>query len=122
MSIEKVKSLFAEYAKVRPWAQSFNWQDIPIGNLNVSKDCPICAMYLALSNRILIDQNESEGVVFILFCHEMRHAYQRHSMGLVKYLFMKVFFRSRLEAEAAGIETDAADWMVEYSRMNNERS
>lgn len=122
MSIEKVKSLFTEYARERPWVQSFNWQNISIGNLPVSKDCPVCAMYLALSDKILIDQNESEGVVFILFCHEMRHAYQRHSMGLVKYLFMKVFFRSRLEAEAADIETDAADWMAEYYRMNNERT
>lgn len=42
--------------------------------------------------------------------HEYTHANQYEEMGLLKYLFMKVFFRKKIEKEAEEQEAKACQW------------
>lgn len=112
--ITELKNLFAEYSTSRTWAQSFDWSSIPVKPLPIGKNSPVCALYSAIFDHIRIDQTENLDTVFALYCHELFHAYQRRTMGFIKYVLYKTVNRSSLEDAAAQVEQDAADWLGNY--------
>ena len=99
-----------EFAEINAWMSAFNWRAVKIKELPFQKEGLITAFYSVLNNTIYIAPDKSEAVFFGILVHEMYHAYQRHTMGLVKYLFQKTFCRRKLEAGAEDQEENAIEW------------
>ena len=93
------------------WMNEFVWQKIPDEPLKFSVEGILTAMYCALTDKLKIADDRSDEVFFGSVIHELYHAYQRHVMGLVKYLLMKTFRRKKLEAPAKQAELDATEWL-----------
>lgn len=93
------------------WLNEFEWQKIPDEPLKFGVEGVVTAMYCALTNKLKIADDRSDEVFFGSVIHELYHAYQRHTMGLVKYLLMKTFRRKALEAPAKEAELDATEWL-----------
>lgn len=92
------------------WMNEFVWQKIQIKPLKFGVEGLVTAMYCALTNKLKIADDRSDDVFFGSVIHELYHAYQRHTMGLVKYLLMKTFRRKALETPAKQAELDATQW------------
>lgn len=93
------------------WLNEFTWQKIPVKPLKICVEGVVTAMYCALTDTLKIAGDRSDEVFFGSVIHELYHAYQRHAMGLVKYLLMKTFRRKKLEAPAKQAELDATEWL-----------
>lgn len=93
------------------WLNEFEWHKIPIKPLKFGVEGLVTAMYYALTDTLKIAYDRSDEVFFGSVIHELYHAYQRHTMGLVKYLLMKTFRRKNLEAPAKQAELDATEWL-----------
>ena len=93
------------------WLNEFAWQKIPDEPLKFGVEGVVTAMYCALTDTLKIAYDRSDEVFFGSVIHELYHAYQRHTMGLVKYLLMKTFMRKALEAPAKQAELDATQWL-----------
>lgn len=93
------------------WLHEFAWHKIPIKPLKFGVEGVVTAMYCALTDKLKIAGDRSDEVFFGSVIHELYHAYQRHTMGLVKYLLMKTFRRKKLEAPAKQAELDATEWL-----------
>jgi len=80
------------------WAWLVGWRD------DWGQRHGLCASYRALSNRIVIPRHlevlVGEEAMIGTYCHELKHAEQRHRMGLFRYLVAKVLARRFLEGEA----------------------
>ena len=92
------------------WLHEFAWQKIPVKPLKFGVEGVVTAMYCALTDTLKIAGDRSDEVFFGSVIHELYHAYQRHVMGLVKYLLMKTLRRKKLEAPAKQAELDATQW------------
>ena len=92
------------------WLNEFAWQKIPIKPLKFGVEGVMTAMYCALTDKLKIADDRSDEVFFGSVIHELYHAYQRHTMGLVKYLLIKTFHRKALEAPAKQVELGATQW------------
>ena len=93
------------------WLNEFAWQKIPDEPLKFGVEGVLTAMYCAMTDELKIADDRSDEVFFGSVIHELYHAYQRHGMGLVKYLLMKTFRRKKLEAPAKQAELDATEWL-----------
>ena len=93
------------------WLHELAWQKIPVKPLKICVEGKVTAMYCALTDKLKIAGDRSDTVFFGSVIHELYHAYQRHTMGLVKYLLMKTFRRKKLEAPAKQAELDATEWL-----------
>lgn len=93
------------------WLNEFVWQKIQVKPLKFGVEGVITAMYCALTDGLKIANDRSDDVFFGSVIHELHHAYQRHTMGLVKYLLMKTFRRKNLEAPAKQAELNATQWL-----------
>lgn len=93
------------------WLHKFVWQKIPVKSLKFGVEGVMTAMYCAMTDELKIADDRSDEVFFGSVIHELYHAYQRHTMGLVKYLLMKTFRRKKLEAPAKQAELDATEWL-----------
>ena len=93
------------------WLHELAWQKIPVKPLKFGVEGMVTAMYCALTDKLKIAGDRSDEVFFGSVIHELYHAYQRHTMGLVKYLLMKTFRRKKLEAPAKQAELDATEWL-----------
>ena len=98
------------YSGRASWLHEFAWQKIPVKPLKICVEGVVTAMYCALTDKLKIACDRSDEVFFGSVIHELYHAYQRHTMGLVKYLLMKTFRRKKLEAPAKQAELDATQW------------
>ena len=107
--MDSVQKLILEYSKGESgyWLNCFAWQKIPVKPLKFGVEGVVTAMYCALTDKLKIADDLSDEVFFGSVIHELYHAYQRHTMGLVKYLLMKTFRRKKLEAPAKQAELDA---------------
>ena len=92
------------------WLHEFAWQKIPVESLKFCVEGVMTAMYCAMTDELKIADDRSDEVFFGSVIHELYHAYQRHVMGLVKYLLMKTFRRKKMEAPAKQAELDATQW------------
>ena len=92
------------------WLHGFAWHKIPIKPLKFGVEGLVTAMYCAMTDTLKIADDRSDEVFFGSVIHELYHAYQRHTTGLVKYLLMKTFRRKKLEAPAKQAELDATEW------------
>lgn len=99
------------YSGKANWLHKFVWQKILVKPLKISIEGVVTAMYCALSDTLKIADDRSDEVFFGSVIHELYHAYQRHTTGLVKYLLMKTFRRKKLEAPAKQAELDATEWL-----------
>ena len=98
------------YSGRASWLNEFAWQKIPVKPLKFGVEGVVTAMYCALTDKLKIAGDRSDEVYFGSVIHELYHAYQRHTTGLVKYLLMKTFRRKKLEAPAKQAELDATQW------------
>ena len=98
------------YSGKAGWLHKFGWQKIPVKPMKFGVEGVVTAMYCALSDTLKIADDRSDEVFFGSVIHELYHAYQRHTMGLVRYLFMKTFRRRKLEAPAKQAELEATQW------------
>ena len=99
------------YSGRASWLHELAWQKIPIKPLKICVEGKVTAMYCALTDKLKIADDRSDEVFFGSVIHELYHAYQRHTMGLVKYLLIKTFRRKKLEAPAKQAELDATEWL-----------
>ena len=99
------------YSGRASWLHEFAWQKIPAKPLKFGVEGVVTAMYCALTDKLKIADDRSDAVFFGSVIHELYHAYQRHTIGLVKYLMMKTFQRKALEAPAKQAELDATEWL-----------
>lgn len=111
--MDSIQKLILEYSKGESgyWLNCFDWQKIPVKPLKFGVEGVATAMYCALPDTLKIAGDRSDEVFFGSVIHELYHAYQRHTMGLVKYLLMKTFRRKKLEAPAKQAELDATEWL-----------
>lgn len=93
------------------WLHAFAWQKIPVEPMKICVEGKVTAMYCAMTDELKIADDRSDEVFFGSVIHELYHAYQRHTTGLVKYLLMKTFRRKALEAPAKQAELDATEWL-----------
>ena len=93
------------------WLHEFAWQKIPVKPLKFGVEGVVTAMYCVMTDELKIADDRSDEVFFGSVIHELYHAYQRHTMGLVKYLLIKTFQRKALEAPAKQVELDATEWL-----------
>lgn len=93
------------------WLNAFAWQKIPVKPMKICVEGKVTAMYCVMTDELKIADDRSDEVFFGSVIHELYHAYQRHAMGLVKYLLMKTFRRKKLEAPAKQAELDATEWL-----------
>ena len=68
------------------------------------------AMYSALFDRLYVAPDKNEAVWFGSVVHELRHAYQRHRLGLLLYILLKII-RPVVEKPAKQAELNATEWM-----------
>lgn len=101
------------YSGKADWLHKFVWAKIPVKPLKISIEGVVTAMYCALSDTLKIAGDRSDEVFFGSVIHELYHAYQRHTMGLVRYLLMKTFRRKKLEEPAKQAELEATQWAGE---------
>lgn len=99
------------YSGKADWLNDFYWEVIPVKPMKFGVEGVVTAMYCALSDTLKIAGDRSDDVYFGSVIHELYHAYQRHTTGLVKYLLMKTFRRKKLEAPAKQAELDATEWL-----------
>ena len=99
------------YSWSASWLHAFAWQKIPVEPMKICVEGKVTAMYCAMTDELKIADDRSDEVFFGSVIHELYHAYQRHTMGLVKYLLMKTFQRKTLEAPAKQAELDATEWL-----------
>lgn len=99
------------YSGKANWLHEFAWQKIPDEPLKFGVEGKVTAMYCAMTDELKIADDRSDEVFFGSVIHELYHAYQRHTTGLVKYLLMKTFRRKKLEAPAKQAELDATEWL-----------
>lgn len=105
------KILEYSYSGKANWLHKFVWAKIPVKPLKFGVEGKVTAMYCAMTDKLKIADDRSDEVFFGSVIHELYHAYQRHTMGLVKYLLMKTFRRKKLEAPAKQAELDATEWL-----------
>lgn len=118
-----MNSLLKKYANSNGhWLLTFDFEKIPVYPLPFEEEGIVTAMYFAITNKMYIAEDSNEAVWFGTLVHELYHAYQRHSMGLVKYLFYKTFRRKKLEEPAKEAELDAVEWYgnMELQKMKEE--
>lgn len=106
--------ILEDYSKMPEgnWLNEFDWKSVKLGKLPFVIDGVFVAMYLALINKVLLENPDTTEVPFDIWAtdliHEMYHAYQRHTKGLLGYLFCKIFNRKQLEKEA---EEASLNWL-----------
>lgn len=105
------KILEYSYSGKADWLRESYWEAIPIEPMKFGVEGVMTAMYCVMTDELKIADDQSDEVFFGSVIHELYHAYQRHTMGLVKYLLMKTFRRKKLEAPAKQAELDATEWL-----------
>ena len=110
-----LQKMLKEYADsdAGAWLCAFPWQEVRIASLGVRIEGVATALYCALSDTVKVAPDSEDAVFFSSVVHELYHAYQRHTMGLVRYLLCKLFFRSALERPAKDAELDAVLWFCD---------
>lgn len=87
------------------WLNEFDWSGIRF--VRLPKWVPFVGIYLPLLHMIGVQPDHAGAVFEIATCvHELRHAYQHHTMGLAMYVFKKAFNRKALEEDAEKWECD----------------
>lgn len=93
---------------IAPWLDKVFEHGICIGTL--PQWMPFCGIYLPFAKAIYVKPDDCEAVEFGTIVHELRHAYQRYSWGILRYLFRKAITRRQIEADAEKCELDAVEW------------
>lgn len=109
-----MQNLLKKYANSSGhWLLTFDYAKIPIKPLPYKIEGLITAMYITVPETVYVGEDEDDAVWFGSLIHELYHAYQRHTLGLVKYLLYKTFRRKKLEEPAKEAELDAVEWYGE---------
>ena len=95
------------------WMNEFPWQAVRITLLPFRVEGIATALYCALTDTVKVAPDTEDSVFWGSVVHELYHAYQRHTMGIVRYLLCKLFSRSALERPAKYAELDAVLWFCE---------
>lgn len=101
------------------WLLTFDYAKIPVKPLPFKVEGLITAAYITFPEAVYIGEDENDAVWFGSLIHQLYHAFQRHTMGLCKYLFCKTFNRKKLEEPAKEAELDAVQWYgdMQYKQM-----
>lgn len=117
-----MNALLKKYANSNGhWLLTFDYDKISVCPLPFEEEGIVTAMYFAITNKMYIAEDNNEAVWFGTLVHELYHAYQRHTMGLVKYLLYKTFRRSKFETPAKQAELDAVEWYGEMKLQEMEK-
>lgn len=112
MDIEKDLSAFAS-DPAGAWLNQFPRTEVRIKELPAGIEGVCQAAYLALSNTVVCARDKSDAVYFSSVIHELRHVSQRYHYGLIRYILIKMFWRSKLEDAAKAAELAAVTWYCE---------
>ena len=115
MEITKLKCLINEFSNTKSgdFLNTFHWKEIQIKKMNFRIEGVVTAMYCTLTDTIKVAPDRADDVFFGSVIHELMHAAQRHASGLLLYLLIKTFLRSKLEEEAKTAELSATQWIGE---------
>lgn len=94
--------------KEAPWLNEFPWYNIRLREL--PSWLPFVGIYLPFLKLILVKpEPDSDELTFATYVHELRHAWQYHNYGALKYLIKKAFCRNEIEADAENWEMIAVE-------------
>ena len=112
MDLQKLLNDYAA-SDAGEWLCAFPWKEVKITSFGIKIEGVATAAYCALSDTVKVAPDSEDAVFFSSVVHELYHACQRHTMGLVWYLLCKLFFRSALERPAKDAELDAILWFCD---------
>ena len=104
------------------WLLTFDYHKIPVKRLPFKLEGLITAAYIICPEAVYVGGDKNNAVWFGSLVHELYHAYQRHTIGLAKYMFYKTFRRKKLEAPAKEAEFDAVQWYGEMQLQEMEEN
>lgn len=117
-----MQDLLKKYANSNGhWLLTFDYAKITIKPLPFKMEGLITAAYIIMPEAVYVGGDKNNAVWFGSLIHELYHAYQRHTMGLAKYLFCKTFCRKKLETPAKQAELDAVQWYGEMQLQEMEK-
>lgn len=117
-----MNALLKKYANSNGhWLLTFDFEKIPVKELPYKMEGLVTAFYITFPQAIYVADDAVESVYFGTLIHELYHAYQRHTLGIVKYLFCKTFRRKKLEEPAKEAELDAVEWYGEMKLQEMEK-
>lgn len=124
--MKNLTELLTEYEQTATgeWLQKTPWRRIELRSMT-GEEGKRQAAYSALFDRLYVAPDKNEAVWFGSVVHELRHAYQRHRLGLLLYMLMKII-RPVIERPAKKAELDATAWLCkkneeELAQKLNER-
>lgn len=82
------------------WEEGWKKPSLKISKRFCGVKTGIVGAYLALSNKVLLMEYTNDEDILPTLCHELVHAIQRNRYTFIGYLFMKIFFRYKIETEA----------------------
>lgn len=103
------------------WLLLFDYTSIPLKHLPFKIEGLVTASYLSVLDVLYVADDKDIDTWFGSLIHELYHAYQRHTLGLVKYLLYKTFRRKKLEEPAKEAELDAVEWYGEMKLQEMEK-
>lgn len=110
-----IHPVLEDYAHIKEgkWLTEFDYKAVKLGKLPFVINGLFVAMYLAIFNKVLVEDPETTKETFDVWftdvVHEFRHAYQRHKYGLIGYLLRKIFMRKSIEKDAENISLEWLD-------------
>mgnify|MGYP000130281317 CR=1 FL=1 len=119
--MKNLTELLSEYEQTSggAWLQETPWRGMEVRSMT-GEEGKRQAMYSALFDRLYVAPDKSKAVWFGSVVHELRHAYQRHRLGLLLYMLMKII-RPVVEKPAKQAELDATDWLCKKNEEELEK-
>ena len=119
--MKNLTELLTEYEQTSggAWLRETPWRDMEVRSMT-GIEGRRQAMYSALFDRLYVAPDKNAPVWFGSVVHELRHAYQRHWLGLLLYMLLKVV-RPLIERPAKEAELDATEWMCKKNEEELER-
>ena len=119
--MKNLTKLLTEYEQTSDgaWLHETPWRNMELRSMT-GEEGKRQAMYSALFDRLYVAPDKSEAVWFGSVVHELRHAYQRHRLGLLLYMLLKVV-RPLIERPAKEAELDATAWLCKKNEEELEK-
>lgn len=119
--MKNLTELLGEYEQTSggAWLQETPWRGMEVRSMT-GVEGKRQAMYSALFDRLYVAPDKSAPVWFGSVVHELRHAYQRHRLGLLLYMLLKII-RPVVEKPAKKAELEATAWLCKKNEEELER-
>ena len=121
MVMKNFTELLSEYERTSggEWLQETPWRGMEVRSMT-GIEGKRQAAYFALFDRLYVAPDKNAPVWFGSVVHELRHAYQRHRLGLLLYMLLKII-RPVIERPAKKAELDATAWLCKKNEEELER-